>query len=89
MLADDLAFSTHAAVIAEFGRRFAHTDRVPRRLHRYLIDAEAQRVKGDYDPVDSFTQADAARHIANAEEFLEASERILGSPLINQKSNTP
>ena len=60
------------------GARVLHADRVSR-FHRYLIDAEAERIKGDYGPVDLATEVDANRHIARAEEFLETAERLLAS----------
>lgn len=36
---EELAFSSHAAVVAAFGREFARTGRVPSRLHQYLTRA--------------------------------------------------
>jgi uncharacterized protein (UPF0332 family) len=39
LLAEGLAFSSHAAVIAGFGKVFAKTQRLDPRFHRYLIDA--------------------------------------------------
>lgn len=79
LLVDGLSFSTHAGVLSEFGRTFAHTDRAPRQLHRYLMDAGTARIKGDYDPVDTVTLAAPDEHIAHAEEFLETAERLLAS----------
>jgi len=40
LLAEDLSFSSHAALIAGFGKTFAKTQRLAPRFHRYLIDAQ-------------------------------------------------
>lgn len=44
-----LAFSSHAAVISAFGQNFAKTGQLPTDLHRYLIDAQAQRTRANLD----------------------------------------
>jgi uncharacterized protein (UPF0332 family) len=46
---EGLAYSKHSAVIAAFGEKFARPQRVPREFHRYLIDAERTRLRGDYN----------------------------------------
>jgi uncharacterized protein (UPF0332 family) len=46
---EGLAFSSHSAVIAAFGQRFARTGRVPVHFHRYLINAMDIRTKADYN----------------------------------------
>lgn len=48
LLQDGLAFSSHAAVIAGFGKTFAKSGRLDARFHRYLIDAQDLRTVGDY-----------------------------------------
>ena len=48
LAAEGLEFRSHSAVIAEFGRVFAKTGRVPVEFHRFLIDAESERLEGDY-----------------------------------------
>ena len=40
LLAEGLSFSSHAALIAGFGKTFAKTQRLAPRFHRYLIDAQ-------------------------------------------------
>ena len=47
LLGDGLTFPKHSAVIGAFGHRFANTGRVPVELHRYLIDGQDSRNKGD------------------------------------------
>jgi uncharacterized protein (UPF0332 family) len=36
---EGLAFSSHAAVIGEFGRVFAKSGRIPAEFHRFLLEA--------------------------------------------------
>ena len=65
-----LAYSKHSAVIAAFGERFARPQRVPREFHRYLIDAERTRLRGDYNTDPNITQADADQIIQRTSEIL-------------------
>jgi uncharacterized protein (UPF0332 family) len=78
LLNEGLTFSSHAAVISAFGRDFARTGRVPVEFHRYLIDAQGLRNQGDYDIDSAITEAEANQLIAQAEQFLELAERLLG-----------
>ncbi len=66
----ELSFSRHSAVIAAFGKNFAKTNIVPRKFHRYLIDAEKARCEADYDTDKDFSSEEIADHIRHAEEFL-------------------
>ncbi len=79
LLEDDLAFSSHAGVIAAFGKHFAHEGRVPTEFHRYLIDAQDARTVGDYSITDSVAARQALQHIERAEEFIRLAEEHLGS----------
>lgn len=79
LLGDGLILSSYAAVISAFGREFARTGRVPVEFHRYLIDAQKQRNKGDYNIAPAIPEADAKELIAQAELFLELAERLLGN----------
>ena len=78
LLNEGLTFSSHAAVISAFGRDFARTGRVPVEFHRYLIDGQDLRNQGDYDIDSAITEAEANQLIAQAEQFLELAERLLG-----------
>ena len=78
MLGETLAFSKHSAVISNFGQRFAKTQRVPAKFHRYLIEAQDKRNVGDYDIGPPLREDDAGEQIARAEEFLEFGEGFLG-----------
>ena len=80
LLGEGLTFSKHSGVIAAFGRHFAATGRVPTELHRYLIDSQDDRIKGDYD-IDAVTTSEAVRvHVAHAEAFLDIATELIGTP---------
>jgi len=79
LLTDDREFSKHSAVIAAFGKQFARTERVPRRLHRYLIDTQDDRLGADYRIGQETTAEDAAEALRRAKEFIEAAEEFLGA----------
>lgn len=48
-------------------------------FHRYLIDAEEIRKRGDYHVEHGLTAEQAAEQIARAQKFLELAENLLGS----------
>lgn len=72
-----LTFSKHSAVNAAFGQHFAKTGLLDPRFHRYLIDGEETRIRGDYDTQPPVTEAEAREEIAQAEEFTKAAEAYL------------
>jgi uncharacterized protein (UPF0332 family) len=74
---EGLEFSSHAAVIAAFGRHFARTGRVPAEYHRALIKAEALRRRGDYGPFEDVTTDDAEGQVSQAERFLDLAARLI------------
>jgi uncharacterized protein (UPF0332 family) len=78
LLGEGMAFSKHTGVIAAFGEYFANTGRVPKALHRILIDAEKLRLKGDYGDERVITAEQAETQIAYAERFLEVAEQMIG-----------
>ena len=73
-----LAFSSHAAVISAFGQYLAKPSKVPAEYHRYLIDAQAQRTRADYDLEPDFSPQDAEILINQAKSLMEISGSILG-----------
>lgn len=70
LLAENLSYSKHSAVIAALGRRFVKTGRIPPERHRYLIEAQSSRNVGDYDIGLGLSQTDAEKHTARAQEFI-------------------
>ena len=68
---EGLSFSSHAAVISAFGKSLARLGKVPVEFHRYLIDAQAQRTRADYDPNPQLSQQDAEHVLGWAIAFVE------------------
>jgi len=72
-----LSFSSHAAVIAAFGRLFARTGALDAKYHRYLIDGQDARNLGDYGVGTGVSAGRAAEMINWAEEFIAAAQQLL------------
>lgn len=72
-----LNFSKHHAVIGAFGREFALTGQVKKELHRYIIDAEEDRCKADYDIMLNLPKETAQKHLDRARLFLAEAQRYL------------
>lgn len=77
LLFKNMAFSTHSAVIAAFGKEFAKTGLVPAEHHRHLMDAEEARKISDYQAVSRLTAAAVSQHIDRAERFVSVGEEFL------------
>jgi uncharacterized protein (UPF0332 family) len=77
LITEGLSYSSHAAVIAAFGRLFAKTGRVPVAFHRYLIDTQDQRNRGDYDLDPSLSESDAEQSIECARQMLDFGFNVL------------
>lgn len=77
LLGIGLTFSSHAAVIAAFGKEFAKTGKVPTEFHRYLIRGQEVRHAGDYESSMSVTPEEADEQIQRAGQFIELAERLL------------
>ncbi|MCL5103247.1 MAG: HEPN domain-containing protein [Armatimonadetes bacterium] len=75
---EGLAFSKHAAVISAFGRDFANTERVPRELHAWIIEAQDWRHAADYGPRQYVEPEVAKLQIERAERFLAVGELFIG-----------
>ncbi|ACB01014.1 MULTISPECIES: HEPN domain-containing protein [Cyanophyceae] len=75
----DMAFSSHAAVIAAFGRDIARRGLVPANFHRYLIDAQDKRTQGDYSIEDNaeLSAEDVTKLIEQSQKFIEVAEEKL------------
>ncbi len=67
---EGLSFSKHSEVISALGERFATNNRIPKDYHRYLIDAQAQRNRGDYNIDPNISESDTELLISRAEIFL-------------------
>ena len=77
---EGLSFSSHSAVVGEFGRLFAKTGRVPAEFHRFVKEAQEDRWGGDYADLFTLSAEEAAEHVERAERFLKLAEEQIGSP---------
>ncbi len=77
LLNKGLTFSSHAAVIAAFGKEYAKTKLLDPKFHKYLILSQSERNVGDYGIGESVYQEDAAKLITWAKEFLEVAKEHL------------
>jgi uncharacterized protein (UPF0332 family) len=70
-------------VHAAFGERFAKTQLVDPKLHRWLLDAFDRRIQADYGIDILLTNEDLTAMIEQAREFLGEAVRFLsGSGLV-------
>jgi len=81
LLGKGLKFSKHGSLIASFGQHFVKTGEIEAKFHRRLIDAQDNRIIGDYSSISSLTEPEAATIISQAEEFLALAEQMLGAQL--------
>lgn len=72
-----LTFSSHAAVIAAYGKEFARNNEIDPKFHRYLIASQDTRQVGDYGVHRSVSIAEAGQMVEWAEEFLHGGEAWL------------
>lgn len=75
---EGLSFSSHAAVIAAFGREFARSKRVPVEFHRFLIEAQDLRNAGDYGQLNAIDSDQASEQIDRGEQFLDLAKNLIG-----------
>jgi uncharacterized protein (UPF0332 family) len=78
LLSRGLDVSSHAAVIATFGKEFAKSGLVPREAHRRLLDAQDARLSADYATDSTIAAEQVQVLLTHAEEFLALAERMLG-----------
>ena len=67
-----LSFSSHAAVIANFGKEYSKTCILDPKFHKHLIAVQDLRSQGDYDYEPGVTANHAREAISWADEFLTA-----------------
>jgi uncharacterized protein (UPF0332 family) len=79
LLLRGLAFSSHSAVTAAYGKEYAKSGLLPPHYHRLLLNAERMRNIGDYDTDESLTHVDASQVINWAEEFLDIARKYMES----------
>jgi uncharacterized protein (UPF0332 family) len=74
LLSRNLAFSSHSAVIAAFGKEFARSKVLDPKFHHYLRTSQEVRLIGDYGIEKKVSPEEASRIIDWAEEFIKAAE---------------
>ena len=77
LLARGLSFSSHTAVIANYGKEFSKTGEMDRKYHKYLIAVQDLRSQGDYSYGPGVTESHAREALSWAAEFLEATTEYL------------
>jgi uncharacterized protein (UPF0332 family) len=72
-----LSFSSHAAVIANYGKEFSKTKDLDPKFHKYLIAAQDFRSQGDYGYGPSVSTDHAQDAIDWAQNFIDAATAYL------------
>lgn len=74
---EGLRFSKHSGVQSAFGERFAKAGLLHPKFHRWLLEASASRLEGDYGYEAVIDPEEVARTIGHAREFLAAAREHL------------
>lgn len=77
LLEHGLAFSSHSAIIANFGKEFAKTGLLNPKFHNYLIKAQDRRNIGDDAISSHLTEEEVREMLAWSKEFLKAGKNYL------------
>ncbi len=80
LLSRGLSFSSHSAVIANFGKEFAKTGILNPKFHHYLMESQDRRNIGDYSVLAEVTKEQVREMLAWAKEFIKAAENYLKQP---------
>lgn len=84
LVAVELEFSSHEAVISAFGREFAKTKKLDPKYHRTLMSAFDLRLTADYDVEVSVEEEEAQNLIEECRQFLKVVNVYLNS-LLSQR----
>jgi uncharacterized protein (UPF0332 family) len=79
LLTKGLAYSSHSAVLAAFGREFIKPGRLDPKWHRALHEVFQVRQVGDYEPLEQVSEETARRTLEEAEGFVQAIRIFLSS----------
>lgn len=77
LLSRGLSFSSHSAVIANFGKEFAKTGALNPKFHHYLMESQDRRNIGDYSVLAEVTSEQVHEMLTWAKEFIKAAENYL------------
>ena len=75
LLSKDMSFSSHAAVIAAYGKEFAKTKLLNPEFHRLLLEAQDKRNIGDYGMIGGIDDTDAQEILGWSKKFMKAAEK--------------
>lgn len=81
LLERGLAYSSHSAVIANFGKEYAKTGILHSNFHNYLIKSQDRRNIGDYAIGEHLTDDEVREMIKWAKEFMLAAKSFLKQTL--------
>lgn len=77
LLSRGLSFSSHSAVIANFGKEFAKTQVLNPKFHHYLMESQDRRNIGDYSIIAEVTKEQVEEMLTWAKEFIRAAGSYL------------
>lgn len=77
LLSRGLSFSKHTGVHAAFGKHFAKSGEFHSKYHRWLLEAFAARIAGDYGADVVLVNTDVEETIQRADAFLQATREYL------------
>jgi uncharacterized protein (UPF0332 family) len=76
LLSKNLSFSSHKAVIVNFGKEFVKTGIFDEKFHKVLQNAFEDRQEADYEFVE-FEKSEVEEYLNLAKEFLETAKKYL------------
>jgi uncharacterized protein (UPF0332 family) len=77
LLSKNLSFSSHKAVIVNFGKEFVKTGIFNEKFHKVLQNAFEDRQEADYEFVE-FEKSEVEEYLNLAKKFLETAKKYLG-----------
>ena len=77
LLSKGLSFSSHSAVVANFGKEFTKTGLLKPNFHHYLTESQDRRNIGDYSVLAEVTLEQANEMLGWAQEFIKSAEKYL------------
>jgi uncharacterized protein (UPF0332 family) len=81
LLVRGLSFSSHAAVIANYGKEYSKTGDLDPKFHKYLIALQDLRSQGDYSYGPGVSESHVVDALVWASEFIKATNLYLGGEI--------
>ena len=79
LLSLGITTSSHSETHGAFGRHFAKTRALDPKFHRFLVDAFDARITADYDVTVTLQRKEVEPLLAQAREFVAATEQYLSA----------